>query len=202
MTDFFKNLKNNKYLFIITLLYFILGFVNIHFALLGFICMLLPLYLLVKTNKKTYCQGYCPRANLYTKTGKATNKASRKTPIFFIKGNMKWIVLIYFGISLIFITMSSIRVASGLMLPLEQLRYLIVFRVPFNMIQLIEINNLLPWVTHLSYRFYSMMMTTTTIGLVFALVYKPRTWCTICPISTISDVYLNNSQKQSELISS
>lgn len=196
MADFFKNLKNNKYLFIITLIYFVLGFVNIHFALLGFICMLLPLYLLVKTNKKTYCQGYCPRANLYTKAGKTTSKTSRKTPMFFIKGNMKWIVLAYFGISLIFITLSTIRVAAGSMMPLDQLRYLIVFRIPFKIVQIFEFNNVLSWITHLSYRFYSMMMTTTTLGLFLALVYKPRTWCTICPISTISDVYLNNSKKQ------
>lgn len=194
MKNFFKNLKNNKYLFIITILYFALGFVNIHFSLLGLICMLLPFVLLVKTNKKTYCQGYCPRANLYTKAGKIVRKNSRKTPMFFIKGNMKWIMLSYFGISLFFIVMSTIRVASDLMLPLEQLRFLIVFKIPFNMVQLIEINNVLPWITHLSYRFYSMMLTTTIIGLILALVYKPRTWCTICPISTISEVYLNNTK--------
>lgn len=196
MTNFFKNFKNNKYLFILNLIFFALGIVNIHFALLGFICMLLPIYLLVKTKKKTYCQGYCPRANLYTKTGKLTSKISGKTPLFFTKGNMKWIMLTYFGISLFFITMSTIRVASGLMLPLAQLRYFIIIKVPFVIPQLIEFNNLFPWITHLSYRFYSMMMTTTTLGLALALLYKPRTWCAICPISTISDVYTNNIVKK------
>ncbi|MDF2675944.1 MAG: putative rane protein [Bacillota bacterium] len=194
MKNFFKNLKNNKYLFIITLVYFILGFVNIHFALLGLICMLLPFVLLIKTKKKTYCQGYCPRSNLYTKAGKITLKNSRKTPMFFIKGKMKWIMLSYFGINLFFIVMSTIRVASDFMVPLEQLRFLVVFKIPFSMVQLIEFNNVLPWITHLSYRFYSMMLTTTTIGLILALIYKPRTWCTICPISTISEVYLNSTK--------
>lgn len=199
LTNFFKNLKNNKYLFIFNVLYFALGFVNIHFALLGFVCMLLPIYLLVKTKKKTYCQGYCPRSNLYTKAGKLTSSISKKTPQYFIKGDMKWIMLTYFGISLFFITMSTMRVAQGLMMPLEELRYLIVFRVPFKMPQLVEFNAFLPWVTHMAYRFYSMMMTTTTIGFVLALVYKPRTWCTICPIATISDVYSNslNNKKAS-----
>lgn len=196
MTNFLKNLKNNKFLFVFNLLYFALGFINIHFALLGLICMILPLYLLVKTKKKTYCQGYCPRANFYTKAGKLTNKVSGKTPLYFIKGNMKWIMLTYFGISLFFIIMSTIRVAAGLMPPLEQLRYLIIFKVPFTMPQIFEINTFLPWVTHMSYRFYSMMMTTTTLGLVLALVYKPRTWCTICPISTISDVYVKGIQQK------
>lgn len=197
MSNFFKNLKNNKYLFVVTLAYFILGFVNIHFALLGLICFTLPLILLVKTNRKTFCQGYCPRSNLYDRTGEVTNKISRKTPAFFIDGNVKWIVLIYFGFNLFIIIMSTFRVALGLMEPLELLRYLVIFKIPFNIPQMIHLNNILPWITHLSYRFYSIMMTTTTIGLILAIIYKPRTWCTICPISTISDVYLKSkSDKQ------
>jgi hypothetical protein len=196
MNNFLKNIKNNKYLFIINVLYFALGIVNIHFSLLAFVCMMLPMYLLVKSNKKTYCQGYCPRSNLYTNVGKVTNKYSRKTPMYFINGNMKWIMLIYFGLSLFFITMSTIRVSSGFMVPMEKLRFLIFFSLPFEMVQLFELNYVLPWVTHLSYRFYSMMMTTTLIGLVLALVYKPKTWCVICPIQTILDVYINSNKKQ------
>lgn len=190
MSNFFANIRNNKYLFIITIAYFILGFINIQFALLGFMCLMLPLVLLVRTNRKMYCQGYCPRANLFMRVGKVTNEISRKTPDFFINGKLKWIVLIYFGLNLLMITMSTIRVAVGLMEPLELLRFLIVFKIPFDIPQIIKINNVLPWITHLSYRFYSMMMTTTALGLILALIYKPRTWCLICPISTISDIYL------------
>lgn len=182
-------MKNNKYLFLFTLLFFALGFVNIHFALLGFICMVVPFVLLIKNNKKTWCQGYCPRANLYSTCGKLTAH-NRKTPIFFIKGNMKWIMLTYFGISLFIITMSTIRVSSGMMPPMEMLRFLIFIPIPTELPQIIEFSNVVPWLTHLSYRMYSMMMTTTVIGLVLAIVYKPRTWCTICPIATVSDVYL------------
>ena len=198
MTNLATNLKNNKYLFIINLSYFALGFVNIHFSLLGIICMILPMILLVKNNKKTYCQGYCPRANLYTKAGKLTSKQSRKTPEYFIKGNMKYLMLIYFGISLFFITMSTLRVAKGAMDPLEQLRFFIVMPITFEFPQLVAIENVIPWITHLSYRFYSMMMTTTSIGLVMAFVYKPRSWCTICPISTISGIYLDSQKKVQE----
>lgn len=119
-------MRNHKILFTFTVLFFVLGFINIHFSLLGIICMTLPIILLLRTRKKTWCQGYCPRASLYTTLGKSKRWKSLSTP----------------------------------------------------------------WLTHLSYRFYSMMMTTTLIGLVLAMVYKPRTWCTICPIATVSDVIL------------
>lgn len=187
-------MKNNKYLFLITIFYFVLGFINIHFSLLGIFCMSLPIILLLKDNKKTWCQGYCPRASLYTKSGKLTKKYSGKTPLFFIKGNMKWIMLSYFAISLFIITVSTIKVASGSMPPMNIIRFLLLFPIKGEMPQLIELNNVFLWITHLSYRFYSMMMTTTVLGLILSLIYKPRTWCTICPISTVSDSYLKSKK--------
>lgn len=187
-------MRNNKYLFIITITYFILGFINIHFALLGLICMTLPLILLFKNKKKTWCQHYCPRSNLYVSCAKL-KKNSCKTPSIFIKGNMKWYMLTYFGISLFVITMSTLGVVAGKIPPMEYLRFLLFIPLPESFPQLIEFSNITPWVTHLAFRFYSMMMTTTTLGLILALTYKPRTWCTICPIATISDAYIKTTKK-------
>ena len=190
-----NNVKNNKFLFLITILYFILGFVNIHFALLGLFCMMIPFVLLFRNKKKTWCQGYCPRANLYTRTGKVTSKYSFKTPEFFTKGGMKWIMLSYFGISLFFIGMTTVKVAMGAVPPMNVLRFLILFKLPIEMPQMIAFASNTPWLTHLAYRFYSMMMTTTFLGLILALVYKPRTWCIICPVGTLSDTYLKQNKK-------
>lgn len=183
-------MRNHKLLFLFTLAFFALGFLNIHFSLLGILCMTLPIILLLKNRKKTWCQGYCPRASLYTTYGKAKRWKHIKTPGFFIKGNMKWIMLAYFGLSLSIIFMSTLGVARGIRPAMEYLRFFIFIPVPFKMPQLINMVEFVPWLTHLSYRFYSMMMTTTVLGLFLALVYKPRTWCTICPIATVSDVIL------------
>ncbi len=183
-------MRNNKLLFLITISYFVLGIVNIHFALLGIVCMTIPILLLLKNRKKTWCQVYCPRASLYTTCAKAKRGSSRKTPLFFVRGKMKWIMLGYFGLSLTFILISTIGVARGVRPAMEYLRFLIIIPVPFQLPQVIDTISLIPWLTHLSYRFYSMMMTTTFLGLLLAFLYKPRTWCTICPIATISDVVL------------
>nr|WP_242694155.1 hypothetical protein [Proteiniclasticum aestuarii] len=40
-------------------------------------------------------------------------------------------------------------------------------------------------------------MTTTLIGLSLSYLYKPRTWCTICPVNTISDIYIMENRKRS-----
>ncbi len=186
-------MKNNKYLFLFTLLYFTLGIINIHFALLGLICMGIPLTVLFTTKKKTWCQGYCPRSSLYTTCGRSTNKFSRKTPMFFVKGPMKWIMLSYFALSMTIIIATTIRVANGAP-PMDYLRFLMVFPIKFFP-QLTTISSP-DWVLHFSYRFYSMMMTTTILGFIMALVYKPKTWCTICPINTVSMAYISSQNKK------
>jgi len=184
-------MKNHKLLFIVTLLYFALGFINIHFSLAGFVCMIFPFALLFKNTNKTWCQGYCPRANLYSHLGKTTSKFSFKTPKFFITGSMKWIMLGYFCLSLFIIIFSTIKVSQG-MPALENLRFLLIF--PFEgMPQMVRIESF-PWLLHLSYRFYSMMMTTTILGLIMALIFRPRTWCTVCPIASVSDIYLKSKK--------
>lgn len=195
MHNMIAGLKNNKYLFLITLTYFMLGFINIHLSLLGFICMILPLILLIKDRKKTYCQGYCARAGLLTQMGKI-NKTSHQTPKFLLQGNMKWIIFLYFGLSIFIMTASTVRVSAGLMPPMQIVRFLIFLPIG-AMPQLIDLTDRIPWIwiTHLSYRIYSMMLTTTILGLLFALMYKPRTWCAVCPINTISDIYIKNSKK-------
>ncbi|MDF2540665.1 MAG: putative rane protein [Herbinix sp.] len=192
-------MKNHKLLFTFTIFYFLMGLINIHFALLGIVCMTLPIILLFKNRKKTWCQNYCPRASLYKTVGKY-NRHSCKTPIFFIKGNMKWIILLYFVISLTFISISTLRVALGSKPPMEFLRYFILLPLPFHFPQAFDITFASSWLTHLSYRFYSMMMTTTTLGLIMALLYKPRTWCTVCPINTMSDVYLKTCRHETNKI--
>ncbi len=104
----FKGLKNNKYLYLITLTYFLLGLIDVHFGLLGIICMIIPFYLLFLNNKKTYCQGYCPRASLLSEFGRRFNVIERKTvPRHFHKGDLRWYIFGYFTLNLVFIIMST-----------------------------------------------------------------------------------------------
>lgn len=37
-----------------------------------------------------------------------------------------------------------------------------------------------------SFGFYSLMLTSTLIGLIVMVLYKPRTWCTFCPMGTMT----------------
>lgn len=186
-------MKSKKYLFIITIVYFALGLLNIHFALLGLVCMGIPMYILFRHRKKTWCQKYCPRASLCTSVGKIKPYKHITTPKFFTRGPMKWIMLVYFGVNLAIMIFSTVMVAIGNLAPFDHVRLMFVLKLP-ELPQLFTLY-ISDWLMHLSYRFYSMMMTTTLLGLIFALIYRPRTWCTICPISTISNEYIKAKKK-------
>jgi len=90
--------------------------------------------------------------------------------------------------------MSTLMVFKGRMDAMERVRFMIAFQLPWEMPQLINITSLPNWAVHLSFRVYSMMFTTTVIGLILGLLYKPRTWCMVCPVNTISDITIENKK--------
>jgi len=193
-------MKNQtSYLFIITIIFFTLGFFNIIFAWLGFLCILLPFVLLAKNKKKTWCQSYCPRASLYTILFKGRSLTGTSGPNWLIKGGVKWVMLGYFSLNLFVIFMSSFMVFMGKRLPLEKIRFLMVFQFPWDIPQLLNIGLFPDWAVHLSFRMYSMMLTTTILGLLLGLFFMPRTWCTICPINTVSNIALKSHNKEIKL---
>jgi hypothetical protein len=182
----------------VTIAFFILGFFNIIFAWLGLACLITPFILLFKDRKKTWCQGICPRASLFQKLLKGRSLTGKRTPDWFIRGKAKWIMLGYFCLNLFVLTMSTIMVFSGRMEPMDRVRFLIAFQLPWQIPQLLDLGTFPVWVSHLSFRIYSMMFTTTVLGLIIGWIYMPRSWCSICPINTLSDAALKKMKPAKE----
>jgi len=136
---------------------------NIVFAWLGFLCLIMPFVFVIKDNKKTWCQSYCPRSNLFT--------------------------------NLLMIFLSAFMVILDKRDPLEKVRFLIAFQLPWNMPNLLDIGVMPDWVVHLGFRAYSMMITTTVIGLLVGYLYRPKPWCVICPMGTLSSLALRTGRK-------
>jgi polyferredoxin len=180
-------------LFLITLLYFSLGFVSILFGLLAFFCMAIPFILLARYKKKVWCSTYCPRALLLMQTGakKNKNKNKREIPRQFSNGTLKKTMLWYFGLNLLFITGSTIQVAMDNMPSMEYIRLFIAIPfVPLPQLITVEAPSA---VMHLSYRLYSMILSSTILGIGLSRLYRPRLWCTICPVGTLSNELLNRT---------
>lgn len=170
-------------LYVFTVLYFLLGFVAIQTALLALACMSIPFILLSIHKRKLWCHHYCPRASLTKLVGKPEG-TWRKMPTSFTDGQLRKIMLWYFGMNLLFITGSTIQVGMGRMDPMPFLRLFIAIPL-WPLAQLAQLPSP-DWLIHLSYRLYSMMLSSTILGIAFARIWRPRTWCAVCPVGTLS----------------
>ena len=45
-----------------------------------------------------------------------------------------------------------------------------------------------PWVVQFAFGFYSIMITSTVLGLISLLLWKPRSWCVYCPMGTMTQL--------------
>jgi len=60
-----KSIQNWSWLFLVT--YFTLAKFNIYFGILGLVCMLMPLYFVIKYRSKVHCSHVCPRGSFLGK---------------------------------------------------------------------------------------------------------------------------------------
>ncbi len=179
--------QSKRFLALITFVYFLLPFIHIGLALAGLVCMAFPFILLYRHNRLSWCCSYCPRAQLLSsirirKTLPSVPEMLKKEKGAKIRG----MVLNYFCLNLMFILVSSVMVAAGSMAPIDRIRLFIVFELPFHIPQLLSSPVLPPVLLHLSYRIYSIMTSSLIAGIALALLYRPRTWCAVCPVNTLS----------------
>jgi len=174
------------WLFMGTILFFGLSMIHVTFALFGILCAVTPFMMYAKTGKKLWCTTYCPRASLFSSLLRKVS-LGMKTPDWLFTEKTKRSVIVFFCINLFFATMSTVMVALGRLEPMAFIRFLMAFQLPVELPQLI--NFAVPdYLLHLSYRVFSIMFSSTVVGLVLGILYKPRTWCGICPIQTLTTI--------------
>lgn len=175
------------YLWIASLLYLILGFFNIMFAWLGLICFLVPLGISVVTGSKLYCNRYCGRGQLFSVLGQKLHLSSNR-PIprwmrskFFRYGFLAFFMIMFcqmlFNTYLVFRGVSSLKQAVTM---------LWTFHLPWSHVY--YVNGLPLWMSQFAFGFYSVMLTSTILGLITMALFRPRSWCVYCPMGTMTQM--------------
>ena len=183
------------YLWIWTILYFALGFFNILFAWLGLIDFLVPLFIAIFGGGKAFCNRYCGRGQLFRQLG-GCMKCSRNKPTPKFLGS-KWF---RYGFLAFFLTMfgsmlfQTWLVAAGAKNLTEAIKLLWLFRVPWGWAY--TAGTVADWIAKFSFGFYSLMLTSTIIGLLVMVLFKPRTWCVFCPMGTMTQMICKIKAKQ------
>ena len=180
-----KQKKWYDYLWIWSILYFSLGFFNILFAWLGMIDFIVPLLFAIIGGNKTFCNKYCGRGQLFALLGsRLKGSKNAATP--------KWMASKWFryGFLVFFLTMfgtmifQTYLVGSGASSLKEVVTLFWTFKVPWGWAY--SATGIPEWIVQFSFGFYSMMLTSTLIGLIVMVFYKPRTWCAFCPMGTMT----------------
>ena len=175
------------YLWGFSLTYLVLGFFNILFAWLGMIDFLLPLILAAFGGNKFFCNHLCGRGQLFGLLGGRFG-LSRKADIpRWMKS--KWFrygFLIFFFAMFFQMLWSTYLVFAGARSLNEVVTLLWTFRLPWH------------WAYHgtlfsagiaqFAFGFYSVMLTSTVLGLVTMVLFKPRSWCVYCPMGTMTQL--------------
>ena len=169
-----------EWLWIWAIVYFTLGFFNILFAWLGMIDFLVPLGFAIFGGTKGFCNRYCGRGQLFMKLGSSCNCSRNKpTPKWFRYGFLVFF-LAMFG-NMVF---QTYLVAAGSRSLREAIKLFWTFRIPWGWTY--TAGTVPDWIAQYSFGFYSMMLTSLLLGLIVMVLYKPRTWCTFCPMGTMT----------------
>lgn len=171
------------YLWIFSSIYLALGFFNILFAWLGMICFIIPLMISIFGGNKVYCNKYCGRGQLFELLGGKLRLSRKKSPPKFLLS--KWFrygFLTFFMIMFMLMIYSTYRVLAGASLK-EAITLLWVFKLPWHWTNTSFVS---PWIAQFAFGFYGVMLTSTVLGFITMLLFKPRSWCVYCPMGTMT----------------
>lgn len=180
-----KTKKWYDYLWIVSATYLILGFFNILFAWIGLLCFFIPLLIAIFGGDKLYCNRFCGRGQLFDLLGNKLHLSRKKDiPKFLRKKWFRYAFLAFFLFMFMNMLFLTWQVAAGGQTLKEVVTLLWTWKLPWQWANVQA--NVSPWVVQFAYGFYSVMLTSTVLGLVTMALYKPRSWCVYCPMGTMT----------------
>lgn len=175
------------YLWIASVAYLLLGFFNILFAWLGLLCFFIPLLLAFFGKDKLYCNRYCGRGQLFSLLGGRFGLSRKRDVPYFLKTKaFRYGFLIFFFIMFFQMLWNTYLVFSGAQDLRQVVTLLWTFRLPWQWAYQVETVPL--WVSQFAFGFYSVMLTSTVLGILTMVLFKPRSWCVYCPMGTMTQL--------------
>jgi hypothetical protein len=175
--------KWHYYLWIAELLYLALGLFNILFAWLGMIFFITPLLVAMIGGNKAYCTKYCGRGQLFGLLGGKLKLSRNVVPPKFLRS--PWF---RYGFLAFFMTMFGLMLFNTYTIfagaDLKQVVTLLwAFKLPW---QWAEVSMVSPGIAQFAFGFFGVMLTSTVLGIITMLLFRPRSWCVYCPMGTMT----------------
>ena len=175
------------YMWIVSALYLVLGFFNILFAWLGLLCFFIPLLIAVLGGNKGYCNRYCGRGQLFGMLGGRFGLSRKKDIPGWMKSKaFRYGFLAFFFAMFFLMLWNTWLVFAGA----QDLRQVVTLLWTFKLPRQWAYHGTLfhPGVAQFAFGFYSVMLTSTVLGLITMVLFKPRSWCVYCPMGTMTQL--------------
>ena len=182
------------YLWIMSLAYLVLGFFNILFAWAGLLCFFIPMLMSMFKGSKTYCNKYCGRGQLFGILGGKLGLSGNRNIFKWMRS--KWFrygFLTFFFAMFFLMIWNTWLVFSGANELKQAVQLLWTFKLSWNWAYHGTIIH--DGVAQFSFGFYSIMLTSTVLGFVTMLLFKPRSWCVYCPMGTMTQLICKAKNK-------
>lgn len=186
------------YLWIVELTYLALGFFNILFAWLGLLFFFIPLIIAAVRGTKGYCNRYCGRGQIFGLLGGRFGLSRKKDIPRWMKS--KWFrygFLIFFFIMFFQMLWNTYLVFAGAQDLRQAVTLLWTFKLPWNWAYHGTLFH--PGVAQFAFGFYSVMLTSTVLGLITMVLFKPRSWCVYCPMGTMTQLICRARNRKGDL---
>ena len=175
------------FLWIASLLYLLLGFFNILFAWLGLLCFFIPLILSTAGGTKIYCNRYCGRGQLFGLLGGGLGLSRKRDIPGWMKSRaFRYGFLAFFLVMFLLMLWNTYLVFAGFQDLKQVVTLLWTFRLPWHWAYHGTLFH--PGTAQFAFGFYSVMLTSTLLGLVTMVLFKPRSWCVYCPMGTMTQL--------------
>lgn len=189
-----KQKKWYEYMWIVSAAYFTIGFFNIIFAWLGMICMIIPLIIAATQGNKTWCNNYCGRGQLFMHLGNTLGLTRRKlAPRWLSSHWFRNTFLVFFLFFFMQMLILTIMVAKGAKELHQTIHLLWTFDVPWHWAYPVAVE---PWVAQFAFGLYGIMLTSLIVGIILTIIYRPRTWCTFCPMGNMTQMICKAKNKE------
>ena len=165
----------------------VLGFFNILFAWLGLLCFFIPLVIAFAGGDKGYCNRFCGRGQLFSLLGGRFGLSRRADIPRWMKSRaFRYGFLGFFLLMFFQMLWSTYLVFAGAQELRQAVTLLWTFRLPWHWAYYGTLFS--PGVAQFAFGFYSVMLTSTVLGLVTMVLFKPRSWCVYCPMGTMTQL--------------
>lgn len=155
--------SHQSWSWMLMVLFIILSVVDIHFGLLGFVCIGTPIYHALRGRGKIHCSKYCPRGSILGKFLQyisLENNLPKRLRSKTVKNMLLGLMMVMFSISLYH-----------------------AFHAP-NVMRAV------------AFGVFRLMMASLALGVIMGVIFKPRSWCQVCPMGHATSLIKESQDKK------